>query len=523
MSHAEELHHHTHHIHHPNHRHAIPLRPILHRRETSHLGRQPRPRSQSRVRYSTRRNSDASRRSDDRFANVMAAVSQAREQIREYERESQIDAHSPTRRPRSGSFGISTRVGEGNANNNLDRQHGPVYLPQTRHVPGTPHPRAQHQLQEENSYLSVPTQPEPQRPPSPSNHSHPVSAPDSSMNFHPYHTMSSFPMAALAPGQFFQQTPHGPSPFVVPTPLMPMSGLVPTPFATSQTLPPSWAPTTPQASSAYVSTPATSMYNLQPGAPAGMMAYPSQQQSFPTMSPAAFWSTPAPAAVPLTPVMSTPLTPGQTVGMTGGLPLSGALPFWTSVESWPPRERTLPLHLAPWLAPNPVNPERPHVMWDVSEPPSTAKRLSGKDVIVDMRDAFSSDATAVFPETDEILVVCNLGLGGQDMWPPIRIRKHGKVTSGDVFWAIYEFFQTPITCDEVDIIRGRSEDDYRRLLDGCYRRCKRTPGLADITRRQGLKRVDCLEDRTTWWGMVPVWGADGSWSLHLGLMASPRA
>jgi hypothetical protein len=162
-------------------------------------------------------------------------------------------------------------------------------------------------------------------------------------------------------------------------------------------------------------------------------------------------------------------------------------------------------------------------VWDVSEPPSTAKRISGKEVIVDMREAFSSDSTAVFPEADEILVVCNMGLGGQDMWPPIRIRKHGKVTSGDVFWAIYEFFQKPITCDEVDIIRGRSDEDYRRLLETCYQRCRRTPGLADITRRQGVKRIDCLADRTTWWGMVPVWGPDGSWTLHLGLMVSSRA
>ena len=226
-------------------------------------------------------------------------------------------------------------------------------------------------------------------------------------------------------------------------------------------------------------------------------------------------------------VLATPLTPGQPLGMSGGIsavPASVPMPFWTSVESWPPAVRTLPLHLAPWLSPNPVNPERPHVVWDVSEQPSTAKRITGKDVFVNMQDAISSDVTAVFPETDEIVVVCNAGLGGQDMWPPIRIRKNDrKVTSGDVFWAIYEFFQKTITCDEVDIIRERSEDDYRRLLDACYHRCRRMPGLADITRRQGVKRIDCLEDRTAWWGMVPVWGTDGTWSLHLGLMASSRA
>jgi len=283
-----------------------------------------------------------------------------------------------------------------------------------------------------------------------------------------------------------------------------------------------------QASNAYMSAPATSVFNLQPAAPApGMIAWPPQQQSFPGMSAAGFWSmsTPSAAAVPMTPaIMSTPLTPAQTLGVSGGLPLQTAMPFWTSVESWPPAVRTLPLHLAPWLAPNPTNTERPHVVWDVSEPPSTAKRISGKDVFVDMHEAFTSDATAVFPEVGEVVVVCNAGLGGQDMWPPIRIRKNdGKVTSGDVFWAIYEFFQKPITCDEVDVIRGRSEGDYRRLLEGCYLRCRRTPGLADITRRQGVKRIDCLEDRVTWWGMVPVWGADGTWSLHLGLMASSRA
>jgi hypothetical protein len=169
--------------------------------------------------------------------------------------------------------------------------------------------------------------------------------------------------------------------------------------------------------------------------------------------------------------------------------------------------------------PNPANSERPHIVWDVSEPPSTAKRISGQDVFVDMHEAFSSDATAVFPETNEIVVVCNTGIA-QDMWPHIRIRKDNKVTSGDVFWAIYEFFQKPISCDEVDHIKGRSEDDYRRLLETCYQRCRRTPGLADITRRQGVKRIDGLEDRTAWWGLWPVWAMDGTWCLHLGLMPS---
>ena len=137
-----------------------------------------------------------------------------------------------------------------------------------------------------------------------------------------------------------------------------------------------------------------------------------------------------------------------------------------------------------------------------------------------MHEAFSPDAIAVFPASDEVVVVCNVGLA-QDMWPPIVIRKE-KVTSGDVFWAIYEFFQKPFTRVEVERIQSRSQDDYRRLLESCYRRCARTPGLADITRRQGVRRVDCLENRTAWWGLWPVWAPDGTWSLHLNLMESNR-
>jgi F-box-like len=192
----------------------------------------------------------------------------------------------------------------------------------------------------------------------------------------------------------------------------------------------------------------------------------------------------------------------------------------TTAEPWPPRERTLPLHLAPWLAHIPTSSGMLHVVWDVSEPPSKAKRISGKGVFVDMNDAFSSNVPAVFPETDEIVVVYNTGPGlAQDLIEPIMIKKR-KVSCGDVFWAIYEYFQKPMSPDEVGIIKSRSEDDYRRLLESCYRRCLRTPDLADIIRRQGVKRVDCLDDRTAWWGLRPVWAADGTWSLHLDLILS---
>ncbi|KAI0246853.1 hypothetical protein BJV78DRAFT_1286030 [Lactifluus subvellereus] len=428
--------------------------------------------------------------------------------IRSYERRSQGDIQSPVDRPSARTFGINER--------NLDLESEPTHSPRPRHVPGTPYPQQRH------LYSSDSTQLEQQLPPTPSL-SRPVSAPPTPM-YHPvatapplvsipHQTMAAYQVPLAPSGQFYQQ-PQRPSPFAVPTPLMSIPGVVATPLGPSLPLPSSWAPATPQVSAAYVPSPATSSQNFQAAALApGFMGWPPHSQPQLGTPAAAFWPTPS--------IPTTPFTPGQTMALPGGLPIPGTQPFWTPGEPWPPRERTLPLHLAPWLAPNPVSADRPHVVWDISDPPSKAKRISGQDIFVDMNDAFSSHTPAVFPETNEIIVVCNTGFG-QDMWPPIKIRKN-KVTCGDVFWAIYQYFQKPVSCDEVDIIKGRSEDEYRRLLEACYRRCSRTPGLAEITRRQGVKRVDCLEDRTAWWGMWPVWAMDGTWSLHLGLMASSRA
>jgi hypothetical protein len=465
-----------------------------------------------------RRNSDPQRRSDDPYASVIAVVSQARERIRRYEREEgeHDDTQSSVRRPNSRSFGIS----ETNATN-LDLETEPTRATEPRHVPGTPYPQQRHLHL--SSSDSTQLEQEQQRPP-PQSTSQPFSIPmyqpiatalpPVSL---PHQTMPAYQVPLQPSGPFYQQ-PQRPSPFVVPTPLMSIPGVFATPLAPPLTLQSSWAPTTPQMSAAYVRSPAASLYNLQAAAPApGMAGWPPHPQHHLGASTPGFWPTPT----LLTPsIPTTPFTPSQTMALPGGLPVSGTQPFWTPGEAWPPRERTLPLHLAPWLAPNPVSADRPHIVWDVSEPPSKAKRISGHDIFVDMNDALSSRVPAVFPETDEIMVVCNTGLA-QDMWPPIRIRKN-QVSCGDVFWAIYEYFQKPILCDEVDIIKGRSEDDYRRMLEACYRRCSRAPGLADITRRQGVKRVDCLDDRTAWWGMWPVWAMDGTWSLHLGLMQPSR-
>ncbi|KAI9438755.1 hypothetical protein H4582DRAFT_1950779 [Lactarius indigo] len=466
-----------------------------------------------------RRNSDASRRNEDRYASAIAAVSQARDWIRRYEEEDEEDARPPARRPRFRTFGIGTATSEENTIN-LDPDFEPTHSPQPRHVPGTPYPQHLH--------LYNNSQVEPQRPPAPPSsfqaHQTPSVIPATTLPppvSIPYQNMSAYVDPPNA-GQFYQQ-PQRNSPFVVPSPLVPVPGLVATPMATSLTLPPSWAPNTPQMSvpyvpSPHVPSPAASWHHLQPPT-AGAMAWQPYPYPYPgTLPTAAFWSTPALVAPS---IPQTPMTLGQPLAMSGGVPLQSAQPSWAPVESWPPREQTLPVHLSPWLSPNPVNPDRPHVVWDVSEAPSKAQRISGKDIFVSMNEAFAPDATAVFPETDEIVVVCDAGLA-QDMWPPIRIRKE-KVTSGDVFWAIYEYFQKTISRDEVEHIKSRSEDGYRRLLEACYRRCSRTPGLADITRRQGVKRVDCLEGRTAWWGMWPVFTPDGTWSLHLSLMESNRA
>ncbi|KAI6011109.1 hypothetical protein EDC04DRAFT_2905651 [Pisolithus marmoratus] len=208
----------------------------------------------------------------------------------------------------------------------------------------------------------------------------------------------------------------------------------------------------------------------------------------------------------------------------------GSVPQW-SPGTWPPVPwpTDVPVRLAPWLIPNPINPNVPRIVWDVSTHPTTARRVTGAHVTLPLYSGGGGSTAAgidheqvTSPASDRILVRYDVGSIYQ-LWGPIIVeRPGGRVTIRDLLEGIYAFFQAPLTHAEVERISSLGQDNYRLLVDAYRRRTtQRQLGvLRDREWREGLRRVDCLGDERWWWGARVTDNSDGTWQLHLGLMNS---
>jgi len=173
---------------------------------------------------------------------------------------------------------------------------------------------------------------------------------------------------------------------------------------------------------------------------------------------------------------------------------------------------------APWLIPNPYNPQSPHTFWDVCQVPSTAKRLTGKHVIVDLKPHFDDEATS--PGAPKVHIVCDVDIINR-LWGPIIIKSDGVVKVWDILQGIYQHLQTPLTRREVDLMTEADAKNYDKIVDAMYRRCSRDPSLPGRAWKDGLKRVDCLGDMTAFGGLRIVENPDNTWQFHLVLLNRP--
>lgn len=188
---------------------------------------------------------------------------------------------------------------------------------------------------------------------------------------------------------------------------------------------------------------------------------------------------------------------------------------WTP-GTWPPLDwaRDVPIRLSPHIIPNPNNAYLPLIDWNVTKHPSTAKRLTPNHVVVDMASIWSHSVTHT--DATKIVVTCDVG-HMSTLWGPVVVDHSAPVTLRDLFEAIHQYFQVPLTYPEVKYICELHPDNYRLLTDAYYERCRESAALPGWEARQGYKRVDVLGDRKYWWG---VWIAtrNGTWWLNLGLV-----
>ncbi|OBZ67665.1 hypothetical protein A0H81_12226 [Grifola frondosa] len=270
---------------------------------------------------------------------------------------------------------------------------------------------------------------------------------------------------------------------------------------------------------------------IQVASPAVFMSTPLAASAMPWMQPQVTWPTfawmPHPYPHPTIPAStfwgsgifggqrSWPATPCDAMAaarLTGGWPLPGMAPtgwtpgLWPSVIQTPtvttPVFITSPFQGGPvickWLVPNPINPDVPHVMWDVSQHPLTAKRITGRELVADITRYLDEQATN--PPSDKILIICDIGMA-QNMWGPIVVQK-SRITVWDVFLAIYEYFQKQMTRKEVDYLASLASGNLKSMEDACYKRCLRAPALPGYEWQQGMRRVDCLGDKTVFWVLL---------------------
>ncbi|CCM05841.1 uncharacterized protein FIBRA_08077 [Fibroporia radiculosa] len=206
-------------------------------------------------------------------------------------------------------------------------------------------------------------------------------------------------------------------------------------------------------------------------------------------------------------------------GLSGGWPLPGRAPSnWSAV--WPPTAGTMTwspssIIMCPWLIPNPDNADNLQLKWDITQNPSTSKRVSARGTVSDFSSKFNEPAT--YPLTETVHIHCEIGIAAP-LWGPIIIEKGQTITVGDILEGIYDYFQTLLTEEEVQYISSLDPNNYEAMSAACYQRSMRSYSLPGYELSQGLKRADCFGGGTTFWGLWIAYNCDNTWQMNLGLV-----
>jgi len=142
--------------------------------------------------------------------------------------------------------------------------------------------------------------------------------------------------------------------------------------------------------------------------------------------------------------------------------------------------------------------------------PSTAKRLTGRNIYVDA----SFDALATNPPTNHIHVTCRGAIGSWiDHWGPIVIEKPD-INVFDILNAIYEYFQTLLTFEDVDRAIALDSQNMVALTDAFGARLQATHNLYEFEAQNGLRRVDFLGNNRMFSGLTVSLFRDRDFSLR---------
>ncbi|KAI0690815.1 hypothetical protein C8T65DRAFT_671175 [Cerioporus squamosus] len=175
--------------------------------------------------------------------------------------------------------------------------------------------------------------------------------------------------------------------------------------------------------------------------------------------------------------------------------------------------------LHPYLMPNPGNAAEPWLLWDIRHPPSTARRVAARAVVVGAQDKFKD--TATHPPVPRVHIAYSTNtVNLLNYWGPIVIDKGegGTVSIGDIIEGLYEYFQQPLLQHEAAVIERDFPDVWRQVTQAFRKRCRDHYWIPEVEWARGMRRVDCLGERHMFWGMWVTHNANGTFQLNLGLV-----
>jgi len=196
----------------------------------------------------------------------------------------------------------------------------------------------------------------------------------------------------------------------------------------------------------------------------------------------------------------------------------GGAPWCTGVhlEDCGPYEIQLHRHITP----NPLNPHIAPLQWDLYQMPPTARHYSARHNIA----RANLDELATSPVTNTVTIDisdCSRHPLLAHWGTTISIdksaleKKKSYITIGDILYAMYEYFQIPMTHVELLAAWGSSGENLDSLQRSLKTRCSEVPGIPEVEWRQGFRRVDILGEYRFFYGMIVQndLSTSGTWKL----------
>jgi len=206
-------------------------------------------------------------------------------------------------------------------------------------------------------------------------------------------------------------------------------------------------------------------------------------------------------------------------------PLPAAKPRWGRWSRDSPEDE---IWLHPHLLLNPFSPHLSAIQWDLHQDPSTARHYSARHHLTPA----NLEIVATSPGVKSLVIDISHSTGHPLLtgWgTTISIEKlvpdkRRNITIGDILYAIYDYFQVPLTHHEVFSVCGSSGQSMDVMQRSLKTRCL-TATIPEVEWKSGFRRVDILGDYRFFYGMAVEEdpSSSGIWRLKLMLGPSVRS